>query len=148
MQCTHLQLQKEVFVRTCIWILFLSGLALQAQDKVIKRVPADPTPTVSGREIFHAYCATCHGAEAKGNGPAVAALKTAPPDLTQLARHNNGRFPSAAVTETLRNVRQPAHGSTEMPVWGPVLQSVSDNPREMDLRINNVVSYLNSLQVR
>ncbi len=135
-------------MRTCIWILVLTGLALQAQDKVIKRVAADPTPTVSGREIFHAYCATCHGADAKGNGPAAAALKTSPLDLTQLARHNSGKFPGAAVNETLRDVSQAAHGSAEMPVWGPVLQSVSGNPREMDLRINNLVAYLNSIQVR
>ncbi len=135
-------------MRTCIWILFLSGLALQAQDKVIKRVSADPTPIVSGREIFHAYCATCHGADAKGGGPAVAALKTKPADLTQLAQRNNGKFPNAAVTEMLRNVDQPAHGSTEMPIWGPVLHSVSDNPRELELRINNIVAYLASIQVR
>ncbi len=135
-------------MRTCIWILFLSGLALQAQDKVIKRVSADPTPIVSGHEIFHAYCATCHGADAKGGGPAASALKTTPADLTQLARRNNGKFPNAAVTETLRNVAQPAHGSAEMPIWGPVLQSVSDNPRELELRINNIVAYLASIQVR
>jgi mono/diheme cytochrome c family protein len=139
---------RRFFVRTCIWILFLSGLALQAQDKVIKRVSADPTPTVSGREIFHAYCATCHGADAKGGGPAAAALKTTPADLTQLARRHNGKFPNSAVAETLRNGGQPAHGSAEMPIWGPVLQSVSDNPREVELRINNVVAYLASIQVR
>jgi len=133
-------------VRTGIWILLLSGLALQAQDKAIKRVSADPTPVVSGREMFHTYCAACHGADAKGTGPAAVALKTAPADLTELARHNSGKFPSSAVAETLRNVNQPAHGSTEMPVWGPVLRSVSDNPRELELRINNIVAYIGSIQ--
>jgi mono/diheme cytochrome c family protein len=133
-------------VRTCIWILLLSGLALQAQDKAIKRVSADPTPVVSGRELFHSYCAACHGTDAKGAGPAAAALKSAPADLTQLAQHNSGKFPGGRVAEMLRNVDQPAHGSTEMPVWGPVLHSVSDNPRELELRISNIVSYLGSIQ--
>jgi mono/diheme cytochrome c family protein len=133
-------------VRTCVWLLLLSGLALQAQDKAIKRVSADQTPVVSGHELFRSYCAACHGADGRGAGPAAAALKSVPADLTQLARRNNGRFPTARVAETLRVVDQPAHGSTEMPVWGPVLRSVSENPRELELRINNIVSYLGSIQ--
>lgn len=133
-------------MRTCIWILLLSGLALQAQDKAIRRVSADPTQVVSGRELFHSYCATCHGADARGTGPAAAALKFVPADLTQLARHNNGKFPGLRVAEMLRVVDKPAHGSTEMPVWGPVLRSVSEKPRELELRINNLVSYLGSIQ--
>jgi mono/diheme cytochrome c family protein len=36
--------------------------------------------------MFKEYCASCHGADAKGHGPAVRALKVAPPDLTMLSK--------------------------------------------------------------
>ena len=135
-------------MRTCIWILLLSGLALQAQDKTIKRVAADPTPMASGQAMFHAYCATCHGADARGGGPAAVALKKSPADLTLLSSRHGGKYPDTAVMATLRNFDQPAHGSSQMPVWGPVLRSVSGNSREVELRISNIVTYLGSIQAK
>ena len=34
------------------------------------------------------YCASCHGLDARGNGPAAFVLKTTPPDLTALAKRH------------------------------------------------------------
>jgi mono/diheme cytochrome c family protein len=62
--------------------------ALAAQE--IQKVPIQPTSAADGKEMFTTYCAVCHGTSGKGDGPAAAALKKRPADLTQLARKNNG----------------------------------------------------------
>ena len=50
--------------------------------------------SLKGLELFQAYCATCHGREAKGGGPMAASLKTPPADLTTIAKRNKGTFRS------------------------------------------------------
>ena len=37
-----------------------------------------------GPNMYRQYCATCHGLDAKGNGPTASSLKKAPADLTVL----------------------------------------------------------------
>ncbi|SPF41764.1 conserved exported hypothetical protein [Candidatus Sulfopaludibacter sp. SbA4] len=135
-------------MRTCCCVMLLSALALSAQDKEIKRVPVEPTPMTSGQGMFKTYCAPCHGPGGKGDGPAATSLKKSPPDLTQLARKHDGKFPDAYVAAKLRNVDQPVHGSKEMPVWGPLLSSVSRDTAETQLRINNIVAYIGSIQAK
>ncbi len=48
--------------------------------------PAAPSPTSeaspAGRQLFLQTCASCHGNEGKGDGPAAAALSPKPADLT------------------------------------------------------------------
>jgi mono/diheme cytochrome c family protein len=128
--------------------MLLSVLGLNGQDKEIKKVPVQPTSMTSGQEMFKTYCATCHGPDGKGNGPAATALKKPPADLTQLARKHNGKFPDAYVAAKLKSVDQPVHGSKEMPVWGPLLSSVSHNEAEAQLRISNIVAYIGSIQAK
>jgi mono/diheme cytochrome c family protein len=135
-------------MRTCCYLMLLSALALRAQDKQIKVVAVQPTSMTSGQEMFKTYCATCHGPGGKGDGPAATALKKPPADLTQLARKHDGKFPDAYVAAKLRNVEQPVHGSKEMPVWGPLLSSVSRDTAETQLRINNIVAYIGSIQAK
>ena len=48
------------------------------QQKEIRHVPATPASSVSGKEMYKVYCAVCHGAGSKGNGPAAEALKIPP----------------------------------------------------------------------
>jgi mono/diheme cytochrome c family protein len=73
---------------------------------------------VDGREEFLMACAACHGADARGAGPAAPALKTPPGDLTRLAERAGGRFPREHVIAVLSGeVHVTAHGSREMPVW-------------------------------
>ena len=101
-------------------VLFL-GLAVfgESQQKEIKYVPVRPTSPASAQEMYTAYCAVCHGIDAKGRGPAADALKVPPSDLTTLAKRNGGKYPSDHVTNAIQgNLYVPAHGSREMPVWG------------------------------
>jgi len=63
---------------------------------------------------------------ARGHGPAAGALRHAPPDLTLIAQHHGGRFPADKVKAVIAGQEQSpaAHGSREMPVWGPVFHGV------------------------
>ena len=46
-----------------------------------------------GQKLYTQYCASCHGADGKGNGPEAAKLNPKPGDLTQIAKKNGGKFP-------------------------------------------------------
>jgi mono/diheme cytochrome c family protein len=129
--------------------LILGSLLLAAQEAPtkIKPVGAKPTSPASGKEMFHAYCASCHGSDGKGNGPAAPALKKQPTDLTSLAQKNGGKFPAMLVMSSIKDGAAAGHGSKDMPVWGPILSSVSeDNPGVVDQRVGNLVGYIQSLQ--
>ncbi len=99
------------------------------------------------------YCAVCHGIDGKGGGPATPALKDQVPDLTILARRHNGKYPASYVASVLGFGVQgnPAHGSPDMPIWGPILRDMgttrSDKSKETT-RIANLNRYLESLQVK
>ena len=130
-------------------LLCAAGL-LRAQEKTVKRTPIKSTSPASAEEMFKTYCAPCHGKDAKGLGPASVDLKTTPPDLTTLAKRHEGKFPADYVTSVLRNgIKAPAHGSSEMPTWGPLFAKVSgEDPSLVSMRISNLVHYLESLQVK
>jgi mono/diheme cytochrome c family protein len=124
--------------------------AAQDQNKDIKHVPAKETSPASGQEMFNSYCASCHGKDAKGDGPAASALNTPPADLTALAKKNSGKYPEMKVTSVLRGeAKVVAHGTQEMPVWGPVFWHMSQgHPAEVQQRIANLNNYIKSLQVQ
>ncbi len=130
---------------------FLLGSLLSAQETATKinKVPVTPTSAGSGKEMFDAYCASCHGVDAKGGGPAAAALKQQPTDLTLFAQKNGGKFPTREVMTSIRDVTQNVHGSKDMPVWGPIFSSIGNsNPGIVALRVNNLTKYIESLQVK
>lgn len=133
--------------------LLFSGQMLMAQQTKIKESPIRPTSTLSGKVMFHQYCAVCHGADAKGDGPAAASLKVRPPNLTTLAERHGGKFPTAYVISVLRFGAQnypTAHGKKEMPIWGPLFGSISGSVAApaVTLRIHNLTEYLESIQVK
>jgi len=136
-------------------LLLATGLCL-AQDKtetkpVVKETAIKPTSAASGKEMFTQYCAPCHGADAKGNGPAASAMKTAPTDLTQLARKHDGKYPANSVASALKfgGGATGAHGSADMPVWGPLFQSLDKyHDAAVQQRISNIVNYIEGLQAK
>ena len=134
----------------CVGIVTAAGLCTAApgQNAEIKHAPAAPTSPASGREMFMSYCASCHGKDAKGNGPAAAALNAAPADLTSLAKQNAGKYPDMKVTSILRGQgKVVAHGTQEMPVWGPLFWRMSQGHEgEVQQRIANLSNYIKSLQ--
>jgi len=102
---------------------------------------------IEGPELFRAYCAPCHGLDAKGTGPAASALKAKVPDLTLLARNNRGQFPAERVRRMISgdNVVA-AHGSREMPMWGPIFHQLEFDMDWGNVRLENLVKYLESIQ--
>ncbi len=118
------------------------------EDTVIRHVPVKQTNPSSGQEMFTSYCAVCHGANGSGGGPAASALKAAPTDLTTLAQKNGGKYPAMHVSSVLRGEAEtPAHGSKDMPMWGPLFRNLSQGHEgEVQQRIANVNGYLESIQ--
>jgi len=131
----------------CVAALFSFA---EEQKSEVKRVPVPATSAASGKQMFEAYCASCHGTAGKGNGPAAAALKSAPADLTGLSKKNGGRFPSDRVSSILRGqATVTAHGNRDMPVWGPVFWHMSQgHESEVQQRIANLTRYIESLQAK
>ena len=133
--------------------LFMAGILL-VQASAIWALPIDdtlpPTYVPTGREMFKEYCAACHGADGKGQGPLAAELKTPPPDLTMLAKRNMGKFPYARVRSVLKFGPGPsAHGSSDMPTWGPIFRfNDKQNERVVQQRIKNLCDFLASIQER
>ncbi len=122
----------------------------QESNKGVKREAAPITSAASGKDMFMSYCASCHGKDAKGDGPAANALKSPPADLTTLAKRNGGKFPADRVTSVLRGQASLAsHGDQEMPVWGPVFWKMSQGHEvEVHQRISNLNHYIESLQAK
>jgi len=129
-------------------LAFALGACAQEPSKAIERTPVQQTSPASGHEMFMSYCASCHGKDAKGNGPAASALKIAPADLTALAKKNGGKYPSLKVTAVLSGQTDlAAHGNKEMPVWGAVFWRMSGGHEgEVQQRVANLNRYIESLQ--
>ncbi|SPF48300.1 conserved hypothetical protein [Candidatus Sulfopaludibacter sp. SbA4] len=120
-----------------------------AQNTFVKKVPARPTVAIDGKSIFVQYCAVCHGADAKGGGPAADALKQRPTDLTQISRQNNGKFPEEKFFTELRGGGGiTAHGSEDMPVWGPIFGQMSSNLSQSQDRMHGLLDYLEKIQAK
>jgi mono/diheme cytochrome c family protein len=139
---------KWPYVALLAVLTLASSAPLLSQQPKIKKVPAPHTSPASGDEMYMTYCASCHGTHAKGDGPAAGALKIPPADLTTLAQKNNGKFPSNHVAAVLSGEEEvTAHGSKDMPVWGPILLRVSHgHTTEVQQRITNLTRYIESLQ--
>jgi mono/diheme cytochrome c family protein len=126
------------------------GYAHQSTTNVV--IPAGKTPATSGKQMYVAYCAPCHGVDGKGNGPVASSLRQQPADLTLLSKNNGGKFPAAHVVAVLQfGSSNPAHGTANMPVWGPVFANMDKSNAQSDvaaLRIANISRYLETLQVK
>jgi mono/diheme cytochrome c family protein len=105
-----------------------------------------------GAELFNDYCSACHGASGKGDGDMAGIMTIPAPNLTLLAKSNDGKFPMLDVIHTIdgrTGVR--AHGGT-MPVFGRVFSADGGaaNPYggvlEARGRILSLALYLESLQ--
>ena len=146
-----MQASKWFGLGAVIVALAMIAMAQQAappQEKVIKHVPVKQTSAASGQEMYNSYCAVCHGTDGKGAGPAASALKVPPTDLTALAAKSGGNYPALHVSSVLRGEAEtPAHGSKDMPVWGPLFRHLSQgHDAEVQQRIANLNQYIDSIQ--
>lgn len=133
---------------SCVLVLLLGSWFVAAQQA---KTHGHPTSArVSGKALFQQYCASCHGDDGKGAGPAAIAFKVQPPDLTALSRMNHGKFPNDRVAQSIRGDRIPnAHGSTDMPVWGPLFLAMTGvNQVEVEKRLSDLTEYIKSAQTK
>jgi mono/diheme cytochrome c family protein len=102
----------------------------------------------AGADLYHAYCASCHGSTGRGDGRAAVAMKVSPPDLTALARRNGGKFPGGRVYQVIEwGGAIASHGSREMPVWGVAFRPLTrENQKEVSVRIHALTDYIGTLQ--
>lgn len=119
----------------------LGVTAAQAQDTDI------------GADLYTDYCAACHGASGKGDGDMANVMTIPSPNLTLLAKDNDGAFPMLQVIHVIdgrTGVR--AHGGV-MPVFGKVFQTQADKDNggygavlESRGRVLSLAMYLESIQ--
>lgn len=101
-----------------------------------------------GRELYLRHCAACHGSDGTGGGPAAAALKTAPSDLTRISQRHDGKFPDREVRRVIDGERPfAAHGSRDMPIWGREFRDLHGE-RETKARLFALGGYLKSIQAK
>jgi mono/diheme cytochrome c family protein len=112
---------------------------------------AGEAPAMPGAELYHEFCASCHGLRGHGDGPVAPSLRHKVPDLTELAKRRGGVFPAEEIHRIIdgRSMSR-AHGSAEMPVWGWEFygyegEDATRRRRAAEL-IDQIVDYLHSIQ--
>jgi mono/diheme cytochrome c family protein len=131
----------------------IAGSAAVAQDGKRERTSQgeEQQPligSIRGDNLYNAYCASCHGEDAKGKGPMAAWLKVQPADLTRISARNGGKFPLERVDRIIsgEEALPSGHGSRAMPVWGPVFSQVTRDQDLGKVRIDNLARYLRDIQ--
>jgi mono/diheme cytochrome c family protein len=137
--------------KTLPWMMVVAlatGVTLAGENQRAQITPTPIHPSMSGADIFDFYCATCHGLDGTGRGPVARSLTTPPANLTTLAAREGGTVPRGRVRAFVAHGRSDAaaHGSTEMPTWGPIFMSLEPSDALAEVRIDNVVAYIESLQ--
>ncbi|HET6756799.1 MAG TPA: c-type cytochrome [Burkholderiales bacterium] len=101
----------------------------EAPPEAAKRknpVKADAASIARGKALFEKYCATCHGKEGRGDGPAASALDPKPVDLVAMAGHHSDGDYAWKIS----------NGRGAMPPWKGVLD---------EKQIWDVVNYVQDL---
>jgi mono/diheme cytochrome c family protein len=145
-----------IAVLTCVAVFDWSPGSSQAATQSSVKNPSSKQESeqliesIQGPALYQAYCATCHGKDAKGAGVIAKSLKVPPADLTRIAARNGGKFPLMRIERIISGDEQTGsgHGTREMPVWGSIFSQVA---RDQDLgrvRIDNLARYLRDIQTK
>ncbi|MEK6410635.1 MAG: c-type cytochrome [Acidobacteriota bacterium] len=137
-------MKTKVITLATLGVLIVCALGWLASAQSTKASPKSAN-VEKGRKIFNQYCATCHGLTGKGGGPAAAALKVEPPDLTAIQQVGE-KFPFSRVQTKIDGEKEvTAHGSSKMPIWGTIFRRTSGElQRHADVYC--LVKYIESIQ--
>lgn len=137
--------------RRHVRLLTVAVAALVSGGRAAAQFDAVTLEDYSGEEIFDRFCAACHGAQARGDGPVSRSLNVAVPDLTTIAVRY-GEFPASLIRDVIdgRGIDTLAHGTRTMPVWGYEfwVEEGGDVNAQRAVRdaINKLVEHLESVQ--
>ncbi len=132
----------------------LGGLTACAPLSLSRSAATSGDALAQGRAEYAAVCASCHGAEGRGDGPQAASLQAPLPDLTGLSERNGGKFPREYVRAVITGeYALAAHGSRDMPVWGVRFDHAAEGGPAVatlyaERRLGRLIAYLESIQVR
>lgn len=129
------------------------GLLWVISAPVSAQTSAEQEVASSGKPAFEQYCATCHGRDAKGGGPASGLMTVKPADLTMISKKNDGTFPFWRVYSVIDGREDvKGHGSRDMPIWGAEFRSQAGSSpvaqSQVRGRILELVYYLQSIQAK
>ena len=131
-----------------MWHSLLFVTALSAL--LVAGAPADKPDkdaAAKGRTTFGRYCVSCHGAQARGDGPLAKDLRVPVPDLTTLAARSGGTYPFDRVVRIVtKGSEVRGHGTDDMPAWGAAFRRTDGIETFVDEAIRNVAQYLWSVQ--
>lgn len=139
---------RKLSIGVASMALALGGGAALAQTAI------DP-----GKIEFVNNCAACHGVDGKGNGSLGNLLQRSPPDLTLLAKNNQGVLPMNRLYAVMAGDGVPSHGTRDMPIWGQEYlveesqklreaRGAYDAPAIVRARILTLLEYVARIQVR
>lgn len=130
-------------------LVFAGQGAMGAQDKEktpVKTKAMEHSKPESGAQMFKDYCAVCHGADGRGDGPAAEYLKAPLPSLRTLAKRNDGKYPNTKVAAVLHfSSPNKAHGTLDMPLWGHLFRQEGGTGIAA-LRVANLTKHVETLQ--
>jgi|SRR5579871_2238380 len=134
----------------CVAALLMLGVAWAQNPRAGASRHEQLISSIQGPALYRAYCSSCHGPAATGNGPMANSLKVAPSDLTRISARNGGEFPLMRIEGIISGEAQlpSGHGTAAMPVWGPIFSQV-DQDRDLGrVRIDNLARYLREIQTK
>lgn len=117
----------------------------------IEPVRIDPWQLLQsdGEELYQQMCASCHGPEALGNGPAARSVAKNPPPLVTLSAVN---VPRTHWTYVIQSPCDDAHhraadGVTTMPCWKRAFREALGNSAAPMVVTTRLVDYLETIQI-
>jgi mono/diheme cytochrome c family protein len=143
---TAMSTHTRIAALAVMWLASLTAMAAPSAQ-TIQSPGTFLGESLVGKDSFEAYCASCHGSKGLGDGPVAEALRRTPANLTLLAAGNSNRFPRERLVTSLMGEGRTvaAHGTTEMPIWGPLFRVFESDTRAR-VRIDNLVAYIETLQ--
>lgn len=151
---------RIVLVGVVAFVVALSVAGAWAQNNAalpnvrVVLVPVQNTDSLDGATLYTAYCASCHGKDLKGFGPAWRFTPAPPVDLTKCAAGH--ATPDARVMHIEATIHvahlaashpEPGRPVLDMPDWVTVFRSTSPgNDVGATLRVHNLATYIASRQ--
>lgn len=143
----------RIFLGSAVAVLLLLACSAMGGDPEPWRAKEEQAARVAaGERLFGGYCSSCHGTDARGNGPVAPALRTRPADLTRIAERAGGTFDAAKVAAFIDGrTRIEAHGERDMPVWGRLFDDRNQNIMTDETLLSpgmifDIVEYLRTIQ--